>query len=63
MEAVLAELQLAFVLFLVGQDHDSFSQWKLVVDMLCGCRRALLKYPAFFKSFIKDLHFQVKDIK
>ena len=62
-EAVLAELQLAFVLFLVGQDHDSFSQWKLVVDMLCGCRRALLKYPAFFKSFINDLHFQVKDIK
>ena len=58
-EAVLTELQLSFILFLIGQDYDSFNQWKLIIDMLCNCGVALLKYSKLFKSFLNDLHFQV----
>lgn len=58
-DGVLTELQLAFTLFLIGQDYESFNHWKLVVDMMCGCGKALIKYPNLFKNFIKDLHFQV----
>ena len=58
-EAVLVELQLSFILFLIGQDYESFNQWKLVVDMMCGCGESLVKYPQLFISFLNDLHFQV----
>ena len=58
-EDVLVQLQLAFLLFLIGQDYESFSQWKLITDMLCGCMEATLKYPQLFLNFITDLHFQV----
>ena len=58
-DAVLVELQLAFILFLIGQQYDSFNQWKLVVDMMCGCGESLNKYPKLFISFLNDLHFQV----
>ena len=59
-EAVLTELQLSFILFLIGQDFDSFTQWKLIIDMLCNCGDALLKYSKLYKSFLNDLHFQVR---
>ena len=62
-EEVLVQLQMAFILFLVGQDYESFNQWKVVVDMMCGCGNALVKYPNLFKRFINDLHFQVLIIK
>ena len=61
-EAILTELQLSFILFLIGQDYDSFNQWKLIIDMLCNCGDALLKYSKLFKSFLNDLHFQVLTI-
>ena len=58
-EDILAQLQLAFVVFLIGQDYDSFDHWKLITNMLCGCMEATLKYPQLFLNFITDLHFQV----
>ena len=59
-EDILAQLQLAFVVFLIGQDYDSFDHWKLITNMLCGCMEATLKYPQLFLNFITDLHFQVR---
>lgn len=59
---VLAELQFAFLCFLVGQNYDCFEQWKLLVSMLCGCRDGLLKYPGLFVDFISDLHFQMQEV-
>jgi len=61
-EMLLVELQLAFVLFLVGQDYESFNQWKLMVDMMCGCGDALNKYPKLFTCFIDELHFQLQEV-
>ena len=58
-EEILVQLQLAFILFLVGQDYESFSHWKLITNLLCGCMEATLKYPQLFLNFITDLHFQV----
>jgi len=61
-DAVLVELQLAFIVFLVGQQYVSFNQWKLVVDMMCGCGESLDKYPKLFISFLNDLHFQLQEV-
>ena len=58
-QEVLVELQFSFLCFLVGQNFDSFTQWKQIVAMLCGCGEALLKYPQLFINFISDMHFQV----
>ena len=58
-EEVLVELQFSFLCFLVGQNFDSFCQWKQLVAMLCGCGEALLKYPQLFLHFKSDMHFQV----
>ena len=59
-EDILVQLQLAFIVFLIGQDYDSFDHWKLITNMLCGCMEATLKYPQLFLNFITDLHFQVR---
>ena len=60
-EEVLVELQFSFLCFLVGQNYDSFCQWKQQVAMLCGRGEALPKYPQLFLNFISDMHFQVKE--
>ena len=28
--------------------------------LMCGCSKALLKYPQLFLNFMSDLHFQVE---
>ncbi|QQP35131.1 C20orf4 -like protein, partial [Caligus rogercresseyi] len=55
---VLAEVQFAFICFLVGQHYDSFEQWKNLLIMLCSCDDALTKYPDLFSCLITDIYFQ-----
>jgi A1 cistron-splicing factor AAR2 len=38
---VLAELQFAFVTFLLGENYESFEQWKSLTVLLCNCQSAL----------------------
>lgn len=59
---VLAELQFAFLAFLVGQNYDSFEQWKRLVMILCSCDEALATRPALFRDFLGDLYFQMKEV-
>jgi len=61
-QEVLVELQFSFLCFLVGQNFDSFTQWKQIVAMMCGCGEALLKYPQLFINFISDMHFQMQEV-
>jgi len=61
-DEVLVELQFSFLCFLVGQNYDSFCQWKHLVAMMCGCGEALLKYPQLFLNFISDMHFQMQEV-
>ena len=58
-DSVLSELQFSFLCFLVGQNYDSFEHWKRLVNVLCGCYDAILKYPQLYKDLITDLYFQV----
>merc|ERR1712083_695578 len=52
---LLAELQFAFLAFLVGQNYDSFEQWKRLVVLLCSCDQGILDHPALFKDFLGDI--------
>jgi len=34
---ILAELQLVFILFWIGQVFEAFQQWKIILQLLCSC--------------------------
>ncbi|ESO83353.1 hypothetical protein LOTGIDRAFT_222755 [Lottia gigantea] len=59
---ILGELQFAFVCFMVGQNYDSFEQWKYLVHLLCSCEEAIQKYSNLYTQFISILHFQLQEI-
>ena len=59
---VLAEIQFAFLCFLVGMNYDSFEQWKRLVVMMCRCDEGLVKYETLFMDFITMLFFQMKEV-
>jgi len=59
---VLAEIQFAFLCFLVGMNYDSFEQWKLLVVMMCSCDSGLVQYQSLFMDFITALYFQMKEV-
>ena len=59
---VLAEIQFAFLCFLVGMNYDSFEQWKRLVVMMCTCDDGLVKYKSLFLEFITMLYFQMKEV-
>ncbi|KAI8789044.1 protein AAR2 [Biomphalaria glabrata] len=61
-EHLLGEIQFAFVCFLIGQNYDSFEQWKKLVHLLCTSSDAILKYPKAYMDFITILHFQIREI-
>ncbi|XP_067942188.1 protein AAR2 homolog [Watersipora subatra] len=58
---VLGELQMAFICFLIGQQYDSFEQWKKVVGLLCN-NQCIEKYSSMYSDLISVLHFQMKEI-
>lgn len=58
----LGEVQYAFVCFLIGQNYDSFEQWKKLVHLLCTSGDAITQYPEAFLSVISILHFQIREI-
>ncbi|XP_014668420.1 PREDICTED: protein AAR2 homolog [Priapulus caudatus] len=59
---VLAELQFAFVCFLVGNVYDAFEQWKSLVALLCGSADATAARPRLFSDFVSVLYHQVREI-
>ncbi|XP_041373332.1 protein AAR2 homolog [Gigantopelta aegis] len=59
---ILGEIQFAFVCFLVGQNYDSFEQWKKLVHLLCTCEEACKKHIHLFSQLIGVLHFQIREI-
>ncbi|GFO14759.1 protein aar2 homolog [Plakobranchus ocellatus] len=61
-EKLLGEIQFAFVCFLVGQNYDSFEQWKKLVHLVCTGSEAVAKHPEAYLSFISVLHFQIREI-
>lgn len=59
---VLGEVQFAFICFLIGQNYDSFEQWKWLVHTMCTSDGALKTHAKLFTDFISMLHFQVREI-
>eukprot|EP00730_Choanoeca_flexa_P004774 TRINITY_DN11798_c0_g1_i4.p1 TRINITY_DN11798_c0_g1~~TRINITY_DN11798_c0_g1_i4.p1 ORF type:complete len:346 (+),score=43.44 TRINITY_DN11798_c0_g1_i4:85-1122(+) len=51
----IAEMQAAFVCFLIGQVYDAFEQWKQWVHLLCHCDDALAQFPQLFLDFMSTL--------
>jgi hypothetical protein len=51
---LLGELQLSFLVFLVGFSFAGFEQWKRLVILLCQCESALLPQCEFFIAFIGE---------
>jgi len=60
-DEVLSELQLSFIVFLLGHVYSAFEQWKQLVDVICRVRQSLHQQPHFYKSFIRVLHFQLRE--
>ena len=60
-EELLGELQISFVVFLLGHVYSAFEQWKLLVDTICRAQQSLVQRPNFYKTFIRTLHFHLKE--
>jgi A1 cistron-splicing factor AAR2 len=62
LDMLLGELQFAFISFLLGENWESFEQWKEVLVLLCNCEEGLRIMPEFFSKFIVVLYAQVKNL-
>ncbi|KHN72383.1 Protein AAR2 -like protein [Toxocara canis] len=60
-DEVLAEIQFAFVCFLMGQVYESFEQWKRLIHLLCSCSKALTTYSNLYMALLPVIHFQLKE--
>ncbi|CAA0830040.1 AAR2 protein family [Striga hermonthica] len=60
-DALLAELQFAFIAFLMGQSLEAFFQWKDLVTLFFGCTEAPLHTRSrLFTKYIKVIYYQLK---
>ncbi|KAJ3081482.1 a1-alpha2 repression, partial [Quaeritorhiza haematococci] len=62
-QEVLGELQLSFVIFLMGQVYDGFEQWKCLIHLLCRCDEAVSadRTKDLFLEFIDVLQIQLEE--
>ncbi|KAK9369975.1 A1 cistron-splicing factor, partial [Lipomyces kononenkoae] len=56
--AVLAELQLCFVLVVLLANYSSAEQWKRIVELLCTCESAVSSQPELYRKFLDSLYYQ-----
>ncbi|XP_043946047.1 protein AAR2 homolog [Protopterus annectens] len=59
---ILAELQFAFVCFLIGNVYDAFEHWKQLLRLLCRSEEAIGKYTDIYISLITVLYHQLSEI-
>ena len=57
---ILCELQLSFIIFLLGQCYEGFEQWKSLLSLICSSQRAFRRWSMFYIDFLKTLYFQLK---
>lgn len=61
-ESLLAELQLAFICFLVAQVWEGWEHWRKLVLALCSAEEFICQNPALYEKFLSALHFQVHEV-
>lgn len=59
-EGFLCELQLSFVVFLLGQCYEGFEQWKTLLSLICSSQQAFRRWTMFYVEFLQALYFQLK---
>ncbi|XP_061865371.1 protein AAR2 homolog [Colius striatus] len=59
---LLAELQFAFVCFLIGNVYDAFEHWKQLLNILCRAEEAMGKYQELYTNLISVLYHQLNEI-
>ena len=57
--AVLGELQLAYISFLLGQNFDGFEQWRALLLLLCGCEDAAMRRTELFAELLRTFFTQL----
>jgi len=58
----LGEMEYAFISFLLGQNYDSFEQWKNMLVLLCRCDKASREKIDFFTDFLKVIYYQIQEV-
>ena len=60
---IVGELQVSFILFLLGLNYDAFVQWRKLVELLLGCQEEGVRHhPEVFVAASSALGFQVKQM-
>ena len=60
---LLGELQFAFVTFVLGENFESFEQWKSLLILLCGCREAMVtSYRDLYFKLVPVLYAQIEQL-
>ncbi|XP_021272031.1 protein AAR2 homolog [Numida meleagris] len=59
---LLAELQFAFICFLIGNVYDAFEHWKRLLNILCRSEDAIGKYQDLYANLIFVLYHQLNEI-
>ena len=62
-ESLLAELQFAFICFLIGQVWDGWEHWKRLVIAICKAEEFLKKYPQLYTEFLSVLYYQIEEVR
>lgn len=57
-----AELQFAFICFLIGNVYDAFEHWKRLLNILCRSEDAIGKYQDVYINLISVLYHQLSEI-
>lgn len=61
-ESLLAEFQVAFVSFLVGQVWGGWEHWRILIGELCRAEEVLVELPNLYVKLLSALHYQVNEI-
>ncbi|TPX44973.1 hypothetical protein SeMB42_g04152 [Synchytrium endobioticum] len=59
---LLAELQLSFIVFVVGQVYDGLEQWKVLVTLWCSCLELVEAESLMFVEFTGVLLSQLEEL-
>ncbi|KFQ32974.1 Protein AAR2, partial [Mesitornis unicolor] len=59
---LLAELQFAFICFLIGNLYDAFEHWKRLLNILCRSEDAMGKHQDLYINLISVLYHQLNEI-
>ncbi|XP_072259833.1 protein AAR2 homolog [Pyxicephalus adspersus] len=59
---ILAELQFAFVCFLLGNVYEGFEQWKKLLNLLCRAETYSLQHSDLYSELISVLYYQLAQV-